>query len=123
MCISECSACSIENVPESKPLIIIVGGESSLPHLQRLELALPGYRINHVSTRKTDSSSRRFDNAFQDPHIKLVVVVIGLCRTQHSKDAIRLARLCGTTWTSCRRLPHPSRLQAILATRLRGGRS
>lgn len=123
MFISDASASSFDHVPEPRPLILIIGGERSQPHIVRLAQSFPDHRVVHIPTRRSDASSRAFVHAFRDPRIALVIVVAGLCRTQHSKDAARLSRANGVPWAACRRLPNPMLLREMYLRRRRGGQS
>ena len=121
MFISDASASSFDHVPEPRPLILIIGGERWQRQVLRLAQAFPDHRVVHIPTRRSDASSRAFVHSFRDPRIAFVIVVAGLCRTQHSKDAARMSRANRVPWAACRRVPNPMLLREIL--RRRGGQS
>jgi hypothetical protein len=98
-------------------LIVIVGGDKCPPNIARLERSFPNHRFIHCTTRESDPSSKAFKNSLIAKNVCFVVMVLGLARTQHSRDVHRTCRRLRIPVASARRIPHPNMLGKLIELR------
>jgi hypothetical protein len=100
--------------------ILVVGGERREDARLRLQTRLGLLEVVHCPTRAQDASPRAFLPQIHDPSLLLVVCLLGVSRTHHSKQVHALCRDLELPFVDCARMPHPNQLVANLV-RLRLG--
>ena len=98
-------------------LIVIVGGDRCPAHIARLECSFPNHQFIHCTTRENDASSKVFKNYLIAKSVCFVVMVVGLARTQHSRDVHSTCRRLRIPVASARRIPHPNMLGKLIELR------
>lgn len=87
--------------------LLIIGGDQRTHQLERLRREFGLRNVAWASTRESDPAPGRFRSLLQNHHFALVVLLNGLIRHQHARDAAALCEKLGTPLVRIWRSPSP----------------
>ena len=95
--------------------VLIVGGLVRPIVLDRIRSVLADVAVEWTPTRESDPSCYAFASHIRRPEVRLVVILHGVSRHQHVRDALRLARLLGKKVLNLHRSPNVQSIRVALS--------